>query len=444
MNWLRQWLMNHDRSKLAFRWALSATVLTACGCNAAARRPVAKATPDPFLSDNAPALAATDESGRVVLRQHTVARPPGPVQQAGGESKPPALVQQASGDYEETGRGANADGAITRIGGEMRLPDNPNCPCPVIDESPCASAKDFPDEYLCDGGDRDLPISYTEDEMQGLETEDAAVEYRDDLNKRHVKPTNKVCIYAPRFASVSSISEPIEDVGGGRPVQAIAAQTGAGLANREGTFAQHQRDATERLVTRQRGSGVTTDASAEAVEQPIAPSGHAHTADIAQEFTFLRTGQVKQADEARLAASITAALALSRNQNPVITAKSEQGIELRNTFLQRELVGQENRHNGHGMIRVVKLVDQKLAVPGDVVTFTIRYDNIGDREVHDVVIVDNLTPRLEYVDDSAECDAAGHLDIEDNGEGSVILRWVLDEPVPGRKGGVVSFKALVR
>ncbi len=447
MIWLRHWTMNHNTSKQAFRWALSAVVLTACGCNSAARRPVTKTTPDPFLNDNAPAIAAADQSGRVVIRQHAVAKPPGPVQQAGAESKTSGPVQQAGSEYEATNRTAgtaSVDGAITRIGGEMRLPDNPNCPCPVIDESPCASAKDYPDEYLCDGGDRDLPISYREDEMQGLETEDAAVEYRDDLNKRHVKPTNKVCIYAPRFASVSSISEPIEDVGGGRPVQAIAAQAGVGLANREGTFAQHQRDATERLVTRQRGSGVTTDASTEAVEQPIAPHGHAHTAAIAQEFSFLRTGQVKQADEARLAASITAALALSRNQNPVITAKSEQGIELRNTFLQRELVGQENRNNGHGMIRVVKLVDQKLAVPGDVVTFTIRYDNVGDREVHDVVIVDNLTPRLEYVDDSAECDAAGHLDIEDNGEGSVILRWVLDEPVPGRKGGVVSFKALVR
>jgi len=53
----------------------------------------------------------------------------------------------------------------------------------------------------------------------------------------------------------------------------------------------------------------------------------------------------------------------------------------------------------------VKLADKQIAKPGDIVTFTIRYDNIGDREVHDVVIIDNLTPRLEYIEDSAECDA---------------------------------------
>ena len=63
---------------------------------------------------------------------------------------------------------------------------------------------------------------------------------------------------------------------------------------------------------------------------------------------------------------------------------------------------------------------------------------------HEAVIVDNLTPRLEYVEDSATCDVAGVLEVEDNGEGSVILRWVLDEPLPGRSGGVVTFQARVR
>jgi len=61
-----------------------------------------------------------------------------------------------------------------------------------------------------------------------------------------------------------------------------------------------------------------------------------------------------------------------------------------------------------------------------------------------VVIVDNLTPRLEYVDDSATCDLNGHLVTEDNGEGSLVLKWELDEPLAGRTGGVVTFQARVR
>ena len=70
--------------------------------------------------------------------------------------------------------------------------------------------------------------------------------------------------------------------------------------------------------------------------------------------------------------------------------------------------------------------------------------NIGDLAVHDVVIVDNLTPRLEYVEDSATCNRDGRLVEEDNGEGSLILRWELDDPLAGRTGGVVTFKARVR
>ncbi|MBI3864980.1 MAG: DUF11 domain-containing protein [Planctomycetia bacterium] len=433
LDWSR--VFNFSAATNASRWALAALLFANCSCSTA-RKPMAKATADPFLMNEPLVVAGAKPADRTAAERpapklHAAARPVSPIRQAGGE-------------FPEINREPGSYGAIQQVGGEMRLPEDPNCPCPVIDESPCASAKDSPDEYLCDGGDRDLPISYEEGEVRGLETEDAAVEYRDDLDKRHVEPTNRVCVYAPRFASVSSFSEPIEDVGGGRPLQAIAEQVGMSLDNREATFAEHQRDATERLITRERGSGLIADASAEAVDQPILAEGHTHTAVVAEQFSFLKTGQVQQGDEARLATSIQSALVLSRNQNPVIIAKSEQGVELRSTFLQSELVGQENRNKGRGKIRVVKLADKQLAQPGDIVTFTIRYDNIGDREVHDVVIVDNLTPRLEYIEDSAECDVPGHLDLEDNTEGSVILRWVLDEPVPGRKGGVVSFQARVR
>jgi uncharacterized repeat protein (TIGR01451 family) len=341
------------------------------------------------------------------------------------------------------------NGAIQRTAAEERCPDLCDlCPLPgqgaVIDESPGASAKLYPDEYLCDGGDRDYPIHYEEDRMLGFETEDAAVEYRDDSGKRHVKPTNRVCVYSPRFAAVTAVTQSLEDVGGARPLQAISATVGSGLANREGTFAQHQRDASERLVTRVRGSGLTNGAAADEVDRPIAVHGHVHTTTPALDFAFLRTGLMKQSEEARLAVSIQSARTWTRDQNPVVTAQSEQAIELKSHFRDLELVGQENRFNGQGKLRIVKSANKRIAEPGDVVKFSIRYDNIGDREVHDVVIVDNLTPRLEYVEDSATCDRDGVLQVEDNGEGSVILKWVLDEPLKGRSGGVVTFEARVR
>jgi uncharacterized repeat protein (TIGR01451 family) len=262
--------------------------------------------------------------------------------------------------------------------------------------------------------------------------------------KPRLTRSNCVAVYSPRFAAVTTVSEPIEDVGSGRPTQAVAARNGVGLVNRVGTFAQHQRDAAERLLTRVRGSGLKSDVAADTFDRPIAIHGHIHTTTPRQDFGFLRTGQVHQTDEPRLAASIQSAVAWTRDQNPVVAARSEGAIEVKSRFQQQELVGRENRCKGRAMLRIVKLADKTAAQPGDIVTFTIRIDNVGDREVQDVVVVDNLTSRLEYIDDSATCDQKGILFTEDNGEGSLVLRWELDEPLAGGSGGVVTFQARVR
>ncbi|MEM1063688.1 MAG: hypothetical protein AAGJ97_15290, partial [Planctomycetota bacterium] len=65
------------------------------------------------------------------------------------------------------------------------------------------------DEYICDGGDRGVP-AYGLDPTSalGLETEDAVARYTDAVGKTHVIPTNRVCVYAPRFGAVRTLSRP--------------------------------------------------------------------------------------------------------------------------------------------------------------------------------------------------------------------------------------------
>ena len=418
--------------------AFSVAVLLGAGCNNASKR-VAKSSTDPF-ADSHYAEMENDDDDSSALAQKTPLRSKisrGDLKQVGNEVD--SAVRAAASRRQ-------VDSTIIRTSSEQRALDSVDCPCPNpnVAESACAASEDYPDEYICDGGDRHIPLSYDGKRMQGLETEDTAAEYVDDLDKRKIAPSNKVCIYAPRFGSVSSISEPVEGVGSGRPVQSVATQLGTALSNRDVAIAQQQREPTEGLVNRARGSAVSNLTGAEVTEQPIAIGKHTHTSTIAQEFSTLVTGRLSQADELRLATSITSALSFSRAQYPEISAVSQQGMELRSTFRQTELTGIENRNGGRGVLRIIKMTDAKTAQSGDIVTFTIRYDNIGDSEVHDVVIIDNLTPRLEYVDDSAQCDVDGRLDLEDNGEGSQILRWILEEPVAPHKGGVVSFQARVK
>ena len=426
MNSLRGKIFDARLLRPATHWAAAALMLTACSCSSV-RRPQAKNAADPFL-DEAPVQVAS----------HTASEPPGRTR----VTRAPQFVSQMRHEVPAAGEEDRniESAAIQRIQPEPRLPELISNP--AIDESPSAAAKLYPDEYLFDGGDRDYPIHYDDYQMLGLDSEDAAVEYRDDNGARRVKPTNRVAIYSPRFAAVTAVSQPIEDVGGGRPTQAFVTQGGIGYVNREATFAQHQRDGTERFVTRVRGSGLNSEIASDALDRPIAIQGHIHTTTPLQDIGFLKTGQMKQADEPRLAESIQSAIIWTRDQNPVMTAHAASAGELRTHFKEQEMVGVETRFRKG--IRLVKLADKQVAPPGDVVTFTIRFDNLGDREIRDVVIIDNLTPRLEYIDDSADLNVSGRLLTEDNGEGSLVLRWELEEPLAPRSGGVATFQARVR
>jgi uncharacterized repeat protein (TIGR01451 family) len=168
---------------------------------------------------------------------------------------------------------------------------------------------------------------------------------------------------------------------------------------------------------------------------------HAHAAH--QNLAFLQDGLFRQADIAILAYGVQAAGAWTRDENPAIYAHDARGHELEARFSALEYVGIDDRR-ATGELRIVKLADAEVARPGDVITFTLRFDNLGGRELHEVQIVDNLTPRLEYVAGSVSSELAGALDIAPNGEGSSILTFRLAEPLRGHSGGVITFQCRVR
>jgi uncharacterized repeat protein (TIGR01451 family) len=99
---------------------------------------------------------------------------------------------------------------------------------------------------------------------------------------------------------------------------------------------------------------------------------------------------------------------------------------------------------GQDKLRVIKVASTPVARPGDIVDFTIRFDNLGDRVIGNVTIIDNLTPRLEYVPDSAQASLKGNFVTEPNEAGSLVLRWEVEDPLPAGSGGVVRFRCRVR
>lgn len=308
---------------------------------------------------------------------------------------------------------------------------------------PTAIAELYPDEYLFDGGDRGVPVHFDQFNRHGFETEDAVAEYSDHTGERHVKPSNRVAIYAPRFAAVRTVSTLQADYSIDRLKANRDTVRTVGIDSRVVPRHHAGEEALAGVRLRARASGVETEADAETFDQHVRADGHKSVVTGFEDLAFLQTGTLKRTDEARLADGIQAASVWTRDLNPVITANSIGGNEVSTNFNAEVLVEVRDERT-KGDLRIVKLADKRMAKPGEVVTFMLRFDNLGDRELLHVRVLDNLTPRLAYIEDTATSTLPGRIDVLDNNEGSSILRFVLDEPLPGHTGGVITFECRVR
>lgn len=306
-------------------------------------------------------------------------------------------------------------------------------------------AEKFPDEYLCDGGDRDVPVHYDTFNRNGLDTEDTVAEFTDHTGKNRVRPTNRVCLYAPRFSTVRTVS---------RPHEGMVLDEVAGVGHSIGTDSMRvqlkpsyhvKNEMTGRVKVRSRASGLENEQTLDNVSHVKRLVVHEKLLNIYQDLSFVQFGRVNTTDAARLDFGLQAAFIWTREEYPVISAKTDAAMTGTYEAHAATIVGIDDKQSDQpGDLRVVKLADKQTAESGDVVEFTIRYDNLGPNTVHHVRIVDNLTPRLAYVDESATSDREGRLVVQDNGEGSLVLIWELTHPLPPKTGGVVSFKARIR
>lgn len=302
---------------------------------------------------------------------------------------------------------------------------------------------EYPDEYLLDGGDRSLPLHREQVGYSGLETEDTVADFADHTGRRHMLPTNTVAIYSPRFAAVRTVSGSEAGVTVDKLAHAGDTTRSVGMRTRTVPSNHTQRESTDGVRVRSRASGLGAPSILEGVGQTTYASENVELLNVFQDLQFVKGGEMLAGEKARLALGVQNAVIWNRDQFPVATASVDALHQVTARFKPQELVGIEDRSTP-GQLRIVKLADKNVASIGDVVTFTIRYDNMGDKPLKDLQIVDNLTPRLVYVKDSATSDNDGRLDVTPNGEGSNILTFTLAGPLAGHEGGVLTFKAEIK
>lgn len=411
------------------RWCCLA-VLGLCSCTLTGARETAQRT-DPFIATDAPVTPAAKTAPAVRPGRARLPNAPPQIVQTAAEMPvdlPPGAIVACPPDGRMPALGAcDAFGAMA----QGRVVSCEGSPI------------DYPDEYLFDGGDRGYPVHFGAEGEEGLDSEDTIAEYVDVAGKVQIRHSNRVAVYAPRFGAVTTVSVPVADVKVDKASGAYLASSGVGLRGRTLSLESEQRESTERVQTRSRVSGIDADTGGLSLARTQGPQLDAQTLNVFQNVLNVEGVQFDQSSEAQLALGIQSAVIWTRTQFPTISARTIAAVETKELKVSAEFVGLKPL-NKTGPLCLIKTADKQEAEIGDVITFTIRYVNSGDFPLAEVVIVDNLTPRLEYINDSATSDRAGGLIEQDNAEGSKILRWELEQPLPGKAGGTITFKARVK
>ena len=95
-------------------------------------------------------------------------------------------------------------------------------------------------------------------------------------------------------------------------------------------------------------------------------------------------------------------------------------------------------------LRLFKSASKQQAKPGELIEFVIRYENVGTEVIGNVTILDSLSARLQYVDDSAVSSKKADLLVKNNETGSLLLRLEVIDPLEPGDYGVLTFFCKVR
>lgn len=345
----------------------------------------------------------------------------------------------------------------------QRAPHAPSCPCcgpgtlpafafsgpPGYDEAAGSWKPDgikgpWPrDEYVCDGGDLNHDVHVKRDwTVVGLDQQDTVAHFDTLDGQTLVAASNCVCVYAPRFAAVRQVSSPIiyeahermADVVKPARVNIHEETRGPRTANQpEQLIAQVGLDQVQKL--RERNAGLLVDQMTHLTLAAGALLPH-------EELAIIRLGQFEASEMALVEQRMAAAETWTIRQAVQILIGGQPAVEARGLAAPNLTYTYET--GGKPCLRLCKIADKSEAKSGEIITFTLRFDNLGEQKIGNVTIIDHLIPRLEYVAGSAMSTLKANFRVDEQAGESLVLRWEIEEPLDVTQGGVVRFKARVR
>ena len=325
--------------------------------------------------------------------------------------------------------------------------------CPMVAGPPCTAAATpaqrlLPrDEYLCDGGDRGIPITVGPDgRMGGIEPRDAAIRFDIGLGPRvqpRTLPTNVVCIYAPRFAEVrvTTGSNAAVEVQRLNTDVRVQSPTMASVKAQSRRLVQNQ--SPELARNRSRASGYKGRAYIDEESNNRAAGGYENLVQVSSNAQKQTAELARNRQKAGLAKEKVRLQGIKTAESPVATGITEGTSEAVRVWAPHQMNGVETPPNRPGLA-VIKRVGATEAEPGDTVTYVIFYRNMGNTPIRDVAIVDSLLPRLEYVKGTSRGPQGTVFTTAVNLVGSTELRRELPGILAPGASGHVSFDVIVR
>jgi uncharacterized repeat protein (TIGR01451 family) len=301
-----------------------------------------------------------------------------------------------------------------------------------------------PDEYICDGGAaRGVPAVHPTQPPAGVRPEDTVAHYTTADGRPQVAVSNRVCIYAPRFAAVRQVWAPVVHerhermAGVEQPVRLVQQEQRRGARSAlqpQPLAAQVGLDQAQRL--RHRTGGRLVDQVSQLVLTADALMPH-------ENLALVERGILDGRESAKLARGVAAARTWASDVAVQIVVDGQAAVEARGSSAPQETLTYETF--GKPCLRLCKIADQGEASSGQVVTFTLRLDNVGQQPIQEIRIVDHLSPRLELVPGSAHSSLPAQFEVEEAADGQTqVLRWTLRGPLKVGEGGVIRFQTRVR
>ena len=396
-----------------------------CSCKTVQPR---TATSDSRAVTKAPVAPGNPTGNPVVLAQHT--SPPLPQNAYTGD---PALGYHG-------GMSGHCPHCSPASSGSFHF----SCHAEELQWAPDGIALPWPhDEYICDGGDLNEDANIKKDlTVIGVDQEDTIAHYKTLDGRKEITQSNKVCIYAPRFAAVRHVTVPIttevhERMAGIEKTDKLNLHDKTFVPTTaiqpEAARAEQAIDLANIFRERKAGNELARTNALYIARGEFLPF---------EDFDIIRRGVYEQGDKPRLAISAQAAEVWLDKKAVQVILDGKMAVEAAGTSGPQETRMYELE--GKPRLRICKVASKSDAQVGETVEFTLRFDNIGEQPVNNVTIIDSLTTRLEYVDASQNSSREAKFDTQQNDGESLVLRWELKEPLKVNEGGIIRFQCKAR